>query len=98
MIPEELIYDIKFFFLTIHYLILNTIGYKVVGSIAFIVICIWAIVHKYRKFKNQYSDEAWKIVKKNGRKSIFWYDEYGNKTYKKPDKSNPPGPHKRGIY
>lgn len=42
------------------------------------------IMLRHMHIRNQYSDEAWKIVKKNGRKAIFWYDEYGNKTYKKP--------------
>ncbi len=42
------------------------------------------IMLRHMHIRNQYSKEAWKIVKKNGRKAIFWYDEYGNKTYKKP--------------
>lgn len=42
------------------------------------------IMLRHMHIRNQYSEEAWKIVKKNGRKAIFWYDEYGNKTYKKP--------------
>lgn len=75
--------------------IINNIGYKKIILIIALVLAF--IAYKKIKFRNQYSDEAWKIVKKNGRKSIFWYDEYGNETYKKPKKSNPPDRHKRGL-
>ncbi len=62
--------------------IINYIGYKNIGFIILIIIILLWI--KFIRFRNQYSDEAWKIIKKNGRKSVFWYDENGNKTYKKP--------------
>ena len=65
--------------------------------IAIVLIIILIIILRYVHIRNQYSDEAWKIRKKNGKKSIFWYDEYGNKTYKKPKKSKIPSRHKRGL-
>ena len=52
--------------------------------VSIILIIILLIVFRHFHIKNKYSPEAWKIVKKNGRKSIFWYDEDGNETYKKP--------------
>lgn len=58
--------------------------------ITLIIILIASIYYKFKKFKNQYSPEGWKIVKKNGRRSVFWYDEDGNITYKKPKKPGKP--------
>lgn len=73
----------------LHESVQNTIGYLGLFVLIFAVILMayiaWNIL-----VRSQYSDEAWKIRKKNGRKSIFWYDEYGNKVYHKPDISNPP--------
>ena len=75
-------------------------NYPVISMIAAVVIItILILVLRHIHIRNQYSDDAWKIVKKNGRKSIFWYDEYGNKTYKKPKKNpNGPKPPKRSPY
>lgn len=64
---------------------------KISIAIAIGIIAILSLLLRYIHIRKQYSSEAWKIVKKNGRKSIFWYDQYGNKTYKKP-RSNPNGP------
>lgn len=64
---------------------------KVSIAIGITIIIILCLLLRYIHIRKQYSNEAWKIVKKNGRKSIFWYDQYGNKTYKKPQ-NNPNGP------
>ena len=78
----------------IHKMEIEQIVAFVVFVIVVICLCIW--IH-HINVRKQYSDEAWKIRKKNGKKSIFWYDQYGNKVYKKPQKSNPPNRHKRGL-
>ena len=72
-------------------------NYPVITTIiAVIIIVILILILRHIHIRNQYSDEAWKIVKKNGRKSIFWYDENGNETYKRPKKNpNRPKPLKR---
>lgn len=58
---------------------------QTIATIIGILLVIGVIIMlRHMHIRNQYSKEAWKIVKKNGRKSIFWYDEYGNETYKKP--------------
>ena len=77
------------FLIKINDYIINNIGYgKLVLAIIIIILLIYLA---WRKFvRDEYSDEAWKIRKKNGRKSIFWYDEYGNEVYRRPKKSKPP--------
>lgn len=79
----------------LHTYIVNHVGYYKI--IIIVVALIIFLVIRHFHIKSQYSKEAWKIVKKNGRKAIFWYDEYGNETYKKPTKSNPPNRHRRGL-
>lgn len=69
--------------------IMATIGYPKLIILAFVLILIGCLV-RYAYIRSQYSDEAWKIRKKNGPKSIFWYDKNGNKVYHRPKKSNPP--------
>lgn len=75
--------------LQLHHLIQETIGYPalavLVGICIIVIYLLW-----YTCIRNQYSDEAWKIRKKNGRKSIFWYDENGREVYHRPKKSCPP--------
>ena len=67
--------------------------------IAIVLIIVLILLLRHIHIRKQYSKEAWKIVKKNGRKAIFWYDEYGNKTYKKPTNNpNRPNPPKRKHY
>lgn len=65
----------------------SSIGYPAV--IALVIVAILAIyLAWYEIVRKQYSDEAWKVRKKNGKKSIYWYDEYGNKVYRKPKGNN----------
>lgn len=74
----------------------SSIGYP--ATIALVIVVILVIyLAWYEIVRKQYSDEAWKIRKKNGKKSIFWYDEYGNKVYRRPNKSNPPNK-KRAVH
>lgn len=77
------------FFMMLHNLIQDTIGY-----LGLIVLIFAGILMAYIAWnllvRSQYSDAAWKIRKKNGKKSIFWYDEYGNKVYHKPKPGNSP--------
>lgn len=73
----------------LHEAIQATIGYPVLIALIVIAIII-AYAACYAYVRSQYSDEAWKVRKKNGRKSVFWYDEYGNKVYHRPKISNPP--------
>ncbi len=77
----------------LHQTIQSTIGYPALLVLIVIVVLIIYLLW-YTHVRQQYSDEGWKIRKKNGRKAIFWYDEYGNKVYKRPEKSNPP-PHSK---
>lgn len=77
-----------------NYVIKNVNVFDIVFIIFFILILIWL---RYINIRRQYSNEGWKIRKKNGKKSIFWYDENGKKVYKKPKKSNPPSRYKRGL-
>lgn len=78
----------------IDYIIKELEIHHIVFIIFIILILIWLHHIKIRK---QYSNEGWKIKKKNGRKSVFWYDENGNIVYRKPKRSNPPNRHKRGL-
>lgn len=75
--------------------IMATIGYTRLAVLTIVLILIGYLV-RYAYIRSQYSDEAWKVRKKNGPKSVFWYDEHGNKVYHRPKKSNPPK--KRTIY
>lgn len=84
------------YILQLHNLIQNTIGYGKLILLIFIF-CILIYLAWYKFVREEYSDEAWKIRKKNGRKSIYWYDEYGNKVYRRPQKSKPPRRSKRGL-
>lgn len=82
------------FLMKLHEFIQNNLGYPTLCII--VIICIIIIYLAWYKFvRSQYSDEAWKIRKKNGKKSIFWYDEYGNEVYHRPKKSNPPNRKKK---
>lgn len=75
--------EIKETLLKAHQYIINYIGYKkLVVAIIIVILLIYLIW--YKRVRSQYSDIAWKIRKKNGKKSIFWYDENGNEVYKKP--------------
>lgn len=69
----------------LHHKIINNIGY-VKLIIIIVILTALTLLFRYVYIRLQYSEEAWKIVKKNGKKSIFWYDENGNETYKKPKK------------
>lgn len=70
------------------YMVYERIGCDVIiGGGAFTLLCVW--VYKMSE-RNQYSDEAWKVVTRSGKKYVFWYDENGNKVYKRPRISNPP--------
>ena len=78
-----MIEDIQKFFYQIHSRIINEIGYAKL-IVIIVILSVMVLLIRYACIRSQYSDEAWKIIKKNGRKSIFWYDKYGNETYKKP--------------
>lgn len=69
----------------LHHKIINNIGYAKL-IIIIVILTALLLLFRYAYIRLQYSDEAWKIIKKNGRKSIFWYDENGNETHKKPKK------------
>lgn len=69
--------------------IIATIGYPKLIVLT-LVLTLAGYLVRYAYIRSQYSDEAWIVRKKNGPKSVFWYDEYGNKVYHRPKKSNPP--------
>lgn len=69
--------------------IIATIGYQKIIVLTLVLILIGCLV-RYAYIRSQYSEEAWKVRKKNGSKSVFWYDKNGNKVYHRPRVSNPP--------
>ena len=69
-------------FIDFLYIIYNEIGY--IGIILSIIFLICAIFILYEIDRVPLSPEARKIMKKNGRKAIFWKDKNGNISYKRP--------------
>lgn len=79
--------------------LVTEMNYQITIILAVLLLCILFILLRHIRIRSQYTKETWKIVKKRGRKAIFWYDQYGNKTYKKPtfDPNTPRTP-KRSRY
>lgn len=68
----------------------ETIINIIISVIVYLIIIIGILIYRQLKRKKDYG-EAYTIYKKKGKKSVYWYDEYGNKIYDKPDKpTNPP--------
>ena len=75
--------------------IIATIGYPKLIVLALVLMLIGYLLRS-AYIRSQYSKEAWIVRKKNGPKSVFWYDKNGNKVYHRPRVSNPPN--RRNIH